>query len=218
MQGTPRGGRVAATMQALIKRARSDAPRDLAMQRWGRGHQRRRRGPRLELPRRRPAATSASARRLPPPASDSSRRSARKREHGLDARHLRQRRRARLRRARTTATSALGATAARMVVHLRRTSVGRRRFRLDRLRLSRRADAVRLAVHQLALRHHRHVRLPEGPLLLLPGVVERQTRAAPLAALELERQRGTGRRGVGASRTPIASSSSSTARAPASKR
>ena len=46
-----------------------------------------------------------------------------------------------------------------------------RRLRLDRLRLQGRADAVWLAVHQLALRHHGQVRLPQGHLLLLlsPG-------------------------------------------------
>ncbi len=62
--------------------------------------------------------------------------------------------------------------------HLQRAALGRGRLRLDRLRLPRRADAVRLAVHQLALRHPRHLRLPQGPLLLLPGLVERRSRCS----------------------------------------
>ena len=68
---------------------------------------------------------------------------------------------------------AVGVDGRGVVDDLRGAAVARRRIRVDRLRLSRRADAVRLAVHQLALRHHGHLRLPEGQLLLLPGVVER---------------------------------------------
>ena len=63
-----------------------------------------------------------------------------------------------------------------------------RRFRLDRFRLSRRADAVLVAVHQLALRHSRYVRFSEGQFLLLQIVVDDGRRAAPAAALELARQ------------------------------
>src|SRR4051812_1358244 len=50
-------------------------------------------------------------------------------------------------------------------------------------------------MHQLALRADRHVRFPEGHLLLLPGVVERQAGAASVSALELVRQGGPGDRG-----------------------
>ena len=59
---------------------------------------------------------------------------------------------------------------------LRRAALALRRLRLDRLRLPRRADALRLAVHQLALRHPRHLRLPQGQLLVLPGLVDRPAR------------------------------------------
>ncbi len=45
------------------------------------------------------------------------------------------------------------------------------RLCLDGLRLSRRADAVRLAVDQLAVRHRGHLRFPERHLLLLQGLV-----------------------------------------------
>src|SRR5690348_15260588 len=42
---------------------------------------------------------------------------------------------------------------------------------LDWLRLSRRADAIRLAFDQLAVRHRRHVWFSQGQLLLLQGLV-----------------------------------------------
>ena len=45
---------------------------------------------------------------------------------------------------------------------------------MDRLRLSRRALAQRLAQHQLAIRHHRHLRISQGLVLLLPVVVDRK--------------------------------------------
>ena len=45
-----------------------------------------------------------------------------------------------------------------------------------------------MAVHQLALRHSRHVRFSEGRFLLLPIVVDDEHRAAPVAALELAGQ------------------------------
>jgi len=77
-----------------------------------------------------------------------------------------------------------------LVEVLRRAPLPGGRLRLDRLRLPRRADAVWLAVHQLALRHPGHVRFSEGQLLLLPGVVGFETRAAPVSALELERKEG----------------------------
>ncbi len=49
-----------------------------------------------------------------------------------------------------------------------------RRVHLDRLRLHRRADALRMALQELLLRRHRHRVLPEGRLLLLSEQVERQ--------------------------------------------
>jgi hypothetical protein len=55
-----------------------------------------------------------------------------------------------------------------------------------------------LAVHQLALRLHGHLRIPQGQLLLLPSLVDRQTRAAPVPALELAGQGRPGDSGVGA--------------------
>ena len=131
-----------------------------------------------------------SARRLPRGTSDAARRGHREREHGLDARHLRERR-ARGLRERLRPNIPPGRRRPRTGGRFygARPWVGGR-FRVDRLRLPRRAHAVQLAVHQLALRHHRHVRLPEGHLLLLPGVVERQTGAAPVPALELAGKEG----------------------------
>ena len=61
------------------------------------------------------------------------------------------------------------------------------RLRLDRLRLPRRALAQWLAQHQFAVRHHRHLRLPEGLILLLPVVVDRSAGPASFSALELAR-------------------------------
>ena len=59
------------------------------------------------------------------------------------------------------------------------------RICVDRLRLSRRADAVWLAVGQFAVRHCRHVRLSQGQFLLLQGVVGSGAGAASVSALEL---------------------------------
>jgi hypothetical protein len=55
----------------------------------------------------------------------------------------------------------------------------------DRLRLSRRANALRVALHQLAVRHCGHVRLSQGHVLLLQGVVGHGAGAASVPALEL---------------------------------
>jgi hypothetical protein len=93
------------------------------------------------------------------------------------------------------------ATAEVLVEVLRRAPVSGGRLRLDRLRLPRRADALWVAVHQLALRHPGHVRLSQGQLLLLPGMVGFEARAAPVPALELERQRGPGKSRSGATPT-----------------
>jgi hypothetical protein len=85
----------------------------------------------------------------------------------------------------------------RLVEFLRRAAVAGRRVRVDRLRLPRRAVALRMAQHGLAVRHHRPVRVSQGQLLLLPGVVDRQAGAAPVPALELAGTGGPGDRRVG---------------------
>jgi beta-galactosidase len=58
-----------------------------------------------------------------------------------------------------------GATARATWRHVSSRPVHRRPVRLDGLRLPRRADAARVAGGQLRLRHHGHVRLPEGRVL-----------------------------------------------------
>ena len=68
-----------------------------------------------------------------------------------------------------------GATHTRGMEGDRRAAVRRRRVRLDRFRLSRRADAVRMAVAAQLLRHHGHVRLPQDRFLAAPGAVDRTT-------------------------------------------
>ena len=55
----------------------------------------------------------------------------------------------------------------------------------------------RLAEYQLPVRHHRHVRLPEGFVLLLPVVVDRQAGSTSLPPLELARDGGERDRGLG---------------------
>jgi beta-galactosidase len=72
-----------------------------------------------------------------------------------------------------------------------------RRFRVDWFRLSRRTVAVPVAERQFAVRHHRHLRLSEGHVLLLPIMVDRQAGAARLPTLELVRRRRPGHRGLG---------------------
>ena len=57
----------------------------------------------------------------------------------------------------------------RLVELLQRAAVAGRRLHLDGLRLPRRAFALPVAQHQLAVRHHRYLRLSQGQLLLLPG-------------------------------------------------
>jgi beta-galactosidase len=57
---------------------------------------------------------------------------------------------------------AMGRDAEEWWKFLRHARLGSRRLCLDRLRLSRRADALRLALHQLAVRHRGHVRFSQG--------------------------------------------------------
>ena len=113
---------------------------------------------------------------------------------------------------------AVGRNAGRMVDFLRHARLGGGRLCLDGLRLSRRADAVRLALDQLAVRHRGHVRFPEGLLLLLQGVVGQGAVAASVSALELGRAGKATRFRCGSTPTWTKSSCSSTARAWAARR
>ena len=63
--------------------------------------------------------------------------------------------------------------------------VGSRRLCVDRVRLSRRTYSIWMAIDQLAVRHCGYVRISEGLLLLLQGVVGQGADAAPVSALEL---------------------------------
>ena len=107
-----------------------------------------------------------------------------------------------------TEKPAWGNTAEEWWSLLRRARVAGRRICVDRIRLSRRDDAVQVAVHQLALRHSGYLRLCEGHRLLLQDVVGRRASAAPAAALELGGQGRPGDRGLGATATRRASSCS----------
>jgi beta-galactosidase len=71
----------------------------------------------------------------------------------------------------TTAISPAGARPPRSGGSSTARAMGGRRLCLDRLRLSRRANTLRLALDQLAVRHRRHVRLSQGHLLLLQSLV-----------------------------------------------
>jgi len=53
----------------------------------------------------------------------------------------------------------------------------------DRFRLPRRADPLLLAQRQLAIWHRRHLRVPQGQLLLLQGMVGQGTDAASFSPL-----------------------------------
>src|ERR1700676_3166441 len=74
-----------------------------------------------------------------------------------------------------------------------------RRLRLDRLRLSRRAHALRLAFRQFAIWHCRYVRLSQGQLLLLQSVVGLGAGVASVSPLEL----GAARRRIDFSMGPL---------------
>ena len=65
-----------------------------------------------------------------------------------------------------------------------------------------RAVAELVAEHQLALRHPRHLRVPEGRILLLPIVVDDKHRAAFVAALELAGPGGAGNQRAGFEQLP----------------
>src|SRR5208282_2056837 len=83
----------------------------------------------------------------------------------------------------------MGRTGRRMVEVLRRARVALRRLRLDGLRLSRRAHALRLAFDKLAVRHRGYVWLSQGQLFLLQGVVGPGTCPASIPALNLGQAR-----------------------------
>src|SRR5438046_6729864 len=85
-----------------------------------------------------------------------------------------------------------------MVEILCRTRMAGRWFRLDRLRLSRRADALWMAFNQLAIWHRGYVRLSQGQLFLLQSLVGRSTGLALISALELGRTRWGDRPRLGA--------------------
>src|ERR1019366_10209942 len=84
-----------------------------------------------------------------------------------------------------------------LVEVLRHAPVPGGRLRLDGIRLPRRAHSLRMAVYQLPFRHYGYVRFPQGQLLLLPGMVGIEARAASLPALELAGQGGPGGRSLG---------------------
>src|SRR5579871_3538610 len=79
----------------------------------------------------------------------------------------------------------MGRNRRRMVEVLCRARMACGRICLDRFRLSRRADALRMAVDQFAVRHRRYVRFPKGQFLLLQSLVGIGAGAASVPALEL---------------------------------
>ena len=106
-------------------------------------------------------------------------------KHGFDARHLLDRQVAELGERLRPEPYRLVGTGGGVVEVLRGARMAVRRLRLDRLRLSRRAHALWLAVDQFAVRHRRHVRISERQLLLLQSMVGIGTGAASVSALEL---------------------------------
>ena len=88
--------------------------------------------------------------------------------------------------------SAVGRKSGNLVEDLRLPSIHCRRICVDRFRLSRRAHSLQLAEHQFAFRNHGYLRIPQGQLFLLSGVVGRKSGAASFSALELARQRRPG--------------------------
>src|SRR5687767_15960699 len=86
-----------------------------------------------------------------------------------------------------------------MVDHRRRAPLHRRWLHLDRLRLSRRADALSaIPKHLLAVRGARYLRLSQRQLLLLPSLVATPSTAGPfVAALDLAEPRRAADRSLG---------------------
>ncbi len=101
---------------------------------------------------------------------------------------------------------------------LRHARVAGRRLCLDRLRLSRRAHALRMALDQLAIRHRGHVRISQGHFLLLQGVVERRAVRCTCFRTGTWRAGKARRFRFGSTRISTKSSCSSTARAWAARR
>ena len=92
---------------------------------------------------------------------------------------------------------ALGRAGRGMDGVLRRPALAGRGLRLDGVRLPRRADALRLALHQLSFRHPGHLRIPQGSFLVLQELVDGRAGTASAPALELEGTGGAGHRGLG---------------------
>ena len=90
------------------------------------------------------------------------------------------------------------ASAEGLVAVRQRAALHFRRVRVDGVRLPRRALALSVAEHQFAVRRDRHLRVPQGHLLLLPVVVDEQAGAARIPALELAGAGRAGDRGLGA--------------------
>ena len=170
LQGTPQGEHVVATM---IARAHELDPTRLCTAAvngaYGTGISQvaRHRGLQLQPERNRP---------LPQGSSPTTPGRLGNRQHRLHPRHLRDRQAPQLGQRLRPQHPDWAETRRRMVEVLRRARIPARRLRLDRLRLSRRAHPLRLALHQLAVRHRRHVRLPQGQLLLLQSLVGRKSR------------------------------------------
>src|SRR5438477_3430350 len=111
-------------------------------------------------------------------------------QHGCDAWNLHHGFIAKLGQRLRREPSAVGGIGRTVVEILCGARVAGRRLRLDRLRLSRRAYAIWLALDQLAVRHCGYVWLPQGQFLLLQSLVGIGTSAASVSSLEL----GTARR------------------------
>ena len=119
-------------------------------------------------------------------------------KHGEHARNLRKRQGARIFERLRPEPSGVGIERGRLGAIFRGACVAGGRVCVDRIRLSRRTDSVFVAVHQLAFRNHGYVRVSEGQLFLLSGMVARQICAARFSPLELGRKRGAADKCLGA--------------------
>ena len=192
----------------IATEARSDSPLD-------RGDERRmgRRGDLQRAGRYGLQLQRRPHRQVPPGLSQAADDRHRDGEHGGDARHLRQRQGARIHERVRHGEAALGQYRRGVVVVLRPARVAGRRICLDRPRLSRRAHALWLAVHQLALRHSGHMRLRQGHGLVLQGMVGLRSRCCTFFPTGTGRAVRDRRSRSGPTATRRASNSSSTAQA-----
>ena len=85
----------------------------------------------------------------------------------------------------------------RLVALLQCAAMALRRIRVDRIRLSRRTLAQRLAQHQLPVRNHRHLRLSKRLVLLLQGMVDERAGSSSVPTLELAAYGRKANRSVG---------------------